>query len=349
MSKTPKVAVVILNWNGKKWLEKFLPSVIETNYNTLEIVVADNASTDDSLAFLNENYPEITQIVLEKNWGFADGYNKALEKVEADYFVLLNSDVEVEEDWISPIVDQMEKDVSIGAAQPKIRDQKQKELFEYAGASGGFLDFLGYSFCRGRLFDDLEIDEGQYDDPIEICWATGAALFIRAELYHNIGGLDGDFFAHFEEIDLCWRIRRAGYKIMVFPDSVVYHYGGGTLATSSPRKTYLNYRNNLLMILKNETGSRLLGILFIRLNLDVISSFKLLLDGEMKKFLAVYKAVFAFLFNCIKWYKKRQEMNKVINEIRIGSARSEMIYSKSVVWQYFKNGVKIFSQLPYSK
>ena len=243
-----KTAVVILNWNGKKFLEQFLPYVIKHSSSDAEVIVADNASNDDSVEFLKNNYPEIQIINNNENGGFSKGYNEALSKIDAEYYVLLNSDIEVTENWIKPIIDLMDSDKSIAVCQPKLRSYHQKEMFEYAGAAGGFIDKYGYPFCRGRIFNSIEVDNGQYDDTCEVFWATGAAMFVRAELYHKFGGLDNDFFAHMEEIDFCWRLKNEGYKIMYCADSVVYHVGGGTLPKNSSRKTFLNFRNNFNLL-----------------------------------------------------------------------------------------------------
>ena len=247
----PTIAIVILNWNGRKYLEQFLPSVLASTYAGKEIIVADNASTDDSIAFLSGYYPQVRVITLDRNYGFAGGYNQALKQVDSDYYVLLNSDVEVEPGWIEPILELMESDHSIGVCQPKIKMFANRELFEYAGAAGGWLDFLGYPFARGRVFDVCEQDRGQYDAAGPVFWASGAAMFVRAALYHRLGGLDGYFFAHQEEIDFCWRLQLADYKVYTCPQSVVYHVGGGTLPKGNERKVFLNFRNNLIMLAKN--------------------------------------------------------------------------------------------------
>ncbi|MCB0509691.1 MAG: glycosyltransferase family 2 protein, partial [Bacteroidetes bacterium] len=247
-----RVAIVILNWNGKHWLEKFLASVLTySDPSFCDVIVADNASTDNSLEFLKENFPDVQTIVFEKNHGFTGGYNRALKSLEHEYFVLLNSDIEVSKNWIEPIIRLMDGDKLIAACQPKILDYNKRDYFEYAGASGGYIDFLGYPFCRGRIFDALEKDEGQYDDAKRVFWASGACLFVRSEVYKKLGGLDEYFFAHMEEIDLCWRMQNEGYHVWVEPLSKVYHVGGGTLQSDSPKKTYLNFRNNLFLILKN--------------------------------------------------------------------------------------------------
>ena len=248
MKHYPRVAVVILNWNGRFFLEKFLPSVYNSSYPNLEFVIGDNASTDDSVVFVQENYPSVKILTNKTNLGFAGGYNAILKRVEADYYVLLNSDVEVTQNWIEPVIDYMESYPDIVAAQPKILAYHEKNKFEHAGAAGGFIDKYGYPFCRGRIFNDVEEDNGQYNTPMEIFWATGAALFIKSTAWKASGGFDDDFFAHMEEIDLCWRLKRMGYRIGYVGESVVYHVGGGTLNTSNPKKSYLNFRNNLVML-----------------------------------------------------------------------------------------------------
>jgi len=288
-----KTAVVILNWNGKSFLEQFLPSVTQHTVNA-QIIVADNNSTDDSISFLKTNYPQIEIIKLDKNYGFAGGYNKALKEVKSEYYVLLNSDVEVTENWLNPIIELLDSDHSIVACQPKIKDYNNNTYFEYAGASGGFIDKYGYPFCRGRIFDELEEDKGQYNDATEIFWASGACFVIRASAYHNIGGLDEFYFAHMEEIDLCWRLKNQGYKIMVYPSSTVYHLGGGTLNKVNPRKTFLNFRNSLLTLHKNLSKKDRFGIIFIRLCLDGIAGAKFLLTGKPKHTWAIVRSHFAF-------------------------------------------------------
>lgn len=304
-----KVAVVILNWNGKDFLEKFLPSLIQNNNNFTDIIVADNDSTDDSVSFLKNNYLSIQLIINDKNYGFAQGYNEALKKVDAEYVVLLNSDVEVTKNWIEPIIELMDADKSIAACQPKIRDYNNKSYFEYAGAAGGFIDYLGYPFCRGRIFNHLEKDKGQYDDVTEVFWATGACMFIRMEYYKQIGGLDNHFFAHMEEIDLCWRFKNLGYKIMFTPQSTVYHVGGGTLNKIKPQKTYLNFRNNLFLLHKNLPKEKRTWIIFLRLVLDGIAGVKLLFEGKPSHTLAIIRAHFDFYKDIKQNKSKRQAVS----------------------------------------
>ncbi|MCR4659051.1 MAG: glycosyltransferase family 2 protein [Bacteroidales bacterium] len=283
-----KTAVVILNWNGRHFLEKFLPSVV-ANTNA-EVIVADNGSTDGSLDFLATSYPTLRTIALDRNYGFASGYNKAMAQIEADYYVLLNDDVECTPGWVEPVIEMMERDPEIAIAQPKLMMYDQRDTFEYAGAAGGFIDSFGYPFCRGRLFNQLERDCGQYDDQREVFWATGAAMFVRADVWHRLGGLDDDFFAHMEEIDFCWRARNAGYKVMYCPQSTLYHVGGGTLPKSSPFKTELNFRNNLSMLYKNLPQKRLRRTMAMRMMLDIVAAFKFLAEGKAGEYRAVLKA-----------------------------------------------------------
>src|ERR1022692_4022740 len=273
-----KIAIVILNWNGKRLLEQFLPKVIEYSKGIAEVVIADNDSKYDSVEFLRTNYPELRLIINHENGGFAKGYNDALKHVEADYYILLNSDVEVTKDWIKPIINLMENDKGIAACQPKMLYYKNKEKFEYAGAAGGFIDHWGYPFCQGRMFGNLETDHGQYNESCEVFWSTGACMFVRADVFHKLNGFDEEFFAHMEEIDLCWRIHNAGYKVMYCPQSEVYHVGGGTLPKNNPRKTYLNFRNNLLMIFKNAPKKDLWKICLLRLILDGVAGTKFLFE-----------------------------------------------------------------------
>ncbi|WP_337042215.1 glycosyltransferase family 2 protein [Emticicia sp. 17c] len=327
----PKVAIVILNYNGQGFLEKFLPTVIQYSYS-YEIIVADNASTDNSVSFLKETYPKVRLIELTENSGFAEGYNKALKQIKAEYYVLLNSDIEVTPDWVLPVIQLMEANPAIAACQPKIRNYYQKTHFEYAGAAGGYIDWLGYPFCRGRIFDTCEEDTGQYDDTKEVFWATGACMFVRAEVFHKIGGFDGSFFAHMEEIDLCWRMKNAGYQVFYCADSMVYHVGGGTLHKSNPKKTFLNYRNGLAMLYKNLPANKLFGIIFMRLVLDGVSSIKFLLAGSLKDIWAILKAHFAFYAMIPRLQRQK---NKQLNDI----------YQKSIVAAYFIRKQKTFKEL----
>ncbi len=335
---TPTTAIVILNWNGRKFLEKFLPFVTASTGPGVEVIVADNDSTDDSIPFLQEKYPQLRVIRMDYNRGFAGGYNEALKQVESDYYVLLNSDVEVGPGWIEPVISLMEKDPSIGACQPKIRMYSDRESFEYAGAAGGWLDHLGYPFAKGRVFDVCEKDMGQYDVAEPIFWASGAALFVRARLYRELGGLDGYFFAHQEEIDLCWRIQLAGYKVYSCPESVVYHVGGGTLPKGNERKVFLNFRNNLIMMAKNLPAGQLLWKMPCRVLLDSVSAWKSLFAGEAVYFWAILEAHLAF----VKWviFKRKKS---VFPKKRHGTLHGW--YSGSIVWQYFVTGKKTFTEI----
>lgn len=295
-----KVAIVILNWNGRGMLERFMPSVVkyshrqhfsvlDTDFYT-EVVVADNGSSDDSLPFLQQNYPDVPLVLLDRNYGFAEGYNKALAHVEADYYVLLNSDVECTPRWIEPVIRIMDANSRIAVMQPKLLMYDSKDTFEYAGGAGGFIDSYGYPFCRGRLFSTLETDHGQYDDDCDIFWATGAAMFVRASVWRELGGLDADFFAHMEEIDFCWRVHNAGYRVAYCPQSTLYHVGGGTLPKSNPFKTQLNFRNNLSMLYKNLPDERRDKVLRLRMFLDRVAAVKFLLEGHLGEYRAVRKA-----------------------------------------------------------
>lgn len=319
-----KVAVVILNWNGIQLLEKFLPSVIQFS-PTASIYVADNASTDSSVDFLSQNFPSIRIIQNKENGGFAKGYNQALKNLSEDIFVLLNSDVEVTKNWLEPIVSEFENNTSLAAAQPKILDYHNKDYFEYAGGAGGFIDKYGYPFCRGRIFNTLEKDEGQYNDNLQIFWASGACLFVRASDFWNAGGFDEDYFAHQEEIDLCWRLQKLGGTILYVGTSKIYHMGGATLASSNPRKTFLNFRNSLLNLLKNVDGSKVYGIVFTRMILDGLAAFHFLLQGKPQHFIAVLKAHSSFYSLSGKFLRKRTKNTAYENFYR----------TKSIVYQYF--------------
>jgi len=332
-----KTAIVILNWNGKDWLEKFLPTIVRYSAEAT-VFVADNGSEDDSKSFLTQEFPAIKIIENKENLGFAGGYNKALNQIHAEYYVLLNSDIEVTEGWLSPIIKLMDSDKNIAACHPKLLDYTNKEKFEYAGASGGFIDNLGYPFCRGRIFDSLEEDKGQYNDSIEVFWATGACLFARASYFWEVGGLDEGFFAHQEEIDLCWRLKNKGYKIMVEPNSVVYHVGGGTLATGSPFKTYLNFRNNLKMLFKNLPLPSLFMVIPMRLLLDGLAAFTFLNKPKgIHHLFAIIKAHFTFYFAIPGLIAKRQKITQK-NDL-VGKMR------KSILVKSKLKGIKSFSDL----
>ncbi len=340
------VAVVILNYNGRSFLERFLPSVML--YSTeAEVYLADNFSSDDSVAYVEKTYGDrIKTIKLPENYGFAEGYNQALRQINSKYYLLLNSDVEVTAGWLTPLLALINSHENIGAVQPKILAEHARNTFEYAGASGGFMDALGYPLCRGRIFDTAEPDSGQYDDEIECFWATGAAMLVRSDIYHAIGGLDGDFFAHMEEIDWCWRIKQAGYQVMVAPKSVVFHVGGGTLTKQNPRKTYLNFRNSLVTLLKNEKTSKLLWLFPTRLILDGVAGLKFLLD---KKPADVYMIVLAHWFVFLHIFsivKKRKQTRQIIEKNRIASDNSQTgALSISSIWAYFIQKKQTYQQL----
>ncbi len=330
-----KLSIVILNWNGKKFLSEFLPILLRNTPDYAEVVVADNASTDDSLKVMQEEFPQVRLIRNSCNEGFSKGYNLALQQIDADYYCLLNSDIEVTENWVEPIVTLMDSDSQIGAVQPKLRSFEDRDTFEYAGASGGFIDKYGYPFCRGRLFEIVEKDEGQYDDCIEIFWATGAALFVRSELYHQTGGLDEDFFAHMEEIDFCWRLKNMGYKIMVNPKSIVYHVGGGTLPKQNSRKTYLNFRNNHFLLVKNLPSNRLFVTSFIRFFLDIAAAFLFLAKGNFNDFFAVFKAMGSSIAGYNKMRKKRGKGTK---EAYQNTCKKSIVFLHYIKKRHYFNG-----------
>jgi len=328
-----KIAVVILNWNGVKLLEQFLPSVVR--YSTeATVIVADNASTDDSISFVKANFPTVQVIKNEYNFGFAQGYNEALKNVDADIFALVNSDIEVTENWLQPIIETFKNEPKTAIIQPKILDYKRKDYFEYAGAGGGFIDKYGYPFCRGRIFDTLEKDNGQYNDTCEIFWASGACFFIRSSVYNELNGFDADFFAHQEEIDLCWRAFNKNHIIKYNGTSTVYHVGGATLNEGNPKKTFLNFKNSLLMLTKNLPKASIFQVLFIRMILDGIAGIRFLFQGKFSHFAAILKAHFYFyhLFNIN--YKKR------------GITQSKKYYKvKSIVFTYYIKSGTVFEKL----
>ena len=340
-----KVSVVILNWNGVGMLQKFLPGVIKYSQGEgVEVCVADNGSTDESVVWLQTYCPDVRLIVLDKNYGFADGYNMALQQVEAEYVVLLNSDVEVTPHWLDPLMEYMDAHPEVAACQPKIRSERNKALFEYAGASGGYLDKYGYPFCRGRIFDVVEEDKGQYDTVQPIFWATGAALFICLKDYRESGGLDGRFFAHMEEIDLCWRLRSRGRGIVCIPQSTVYHVGAATLKKENPRKTFLNFRNNLLMLYKNLPEKELKRVMFIREVLDGVATLVFLLKGEKEAARAVLQARKEF-----KRIRPDFETSRAENMEKAVSAVIPERVDYSILWKYHAGRKKVFSSLPAMK
>ena len=337
-----KLAIVILNWNGAKMLRQYLPTVLSHSRDEAVVYVADNASTDDSLELLRTDFPECRLIVLEKNWGFAEGYNKALQQIEAEYYLLLNSDIEVTPRWLTPLVGFMDGHPDVAACQPKLLSIFNRDSFEYAGASGGFLDRYGYPFCRGRIFDTVEKDNGQYDQPADVLWATGAALMIRAKDYWDCGGLDGRFFAHNEEIDLCWRLRIRGRRIVSLPDSRVYHVGGGTLPKSNPMKTFLNFRNNLTMLYKCLPDDELRHVMRWRWFLDYLAAWEtLVVNRNWGDFCAIYRARRAFR----RWRRDFSEDRQQIQASRKVDAVAEQ-KQYSLLWQYYAKGHKHFSDLP---
>lgn len=336
-----KVAIVILNWNGIKFLQKFLPSVVKhSNKPEYKIIVVDNHSTDNSVSFIRNSYPEIEVIEFAVNYGFARGYALALPRINAEYYVLLNSDVEVTEGWLEPLILLLDNNSQIAAAMPKILSYERKEYFEYAGAAGGFIDKFGYPFCQGRILAEVEKDNGQYNTPCEIFWASGACMFLRVSAYSKTGGLDGDFFAHMEEIDLCWRLKRLGYQIYYCPDSFVYHVGGGTLPNNNPRKLYYNYRNNLYLLFKNLSGTSFLTIFIPRMFLDALSAIMYLVKGEISFFISVLRAHIRFLINLQKLYIKRHIFNKIIAKNKVGQ-----IYNGSIVFDFFVRNVRTYNEL----
>ena len=340
--QVPLVSIVILNWNGKNYLKQFLPALLASTYSNKKIIVADNASTDGSVDFLRHHFPQVQILVSAVNEGFAKGYNTALRQIKSDYYVLLNSDVEVTAGWIEPVIDLMQSDETIAACQPKILSYKNKSFFEYAGASGGWLDGLGYPFSRGRIFDIVEEDKGQYDNAAPCFWASGAALFVKASLYHAVGGLDEYFFAHQEEIDFCWRLQLAGHKVFVEPKSVVYHIGGGTLPRENNLKVFLNFRNNLIMLAKNFSFAHAMYKIPARMALDVVAAWKGLLEGNGGYFIAIARAHFFFL----KWlfFDKNNHAGMVRR-----NAKMQGWYHGSMVWQHFIKKKNSFSQIVNDK
>jgi len=336
-----KLAIVILNYNGEAMLRKFMPTLMEYSRDEAVVYVADNASTDGSVEYLKAEHPEVRLILLEKNWGFADGYNMAFREIEAEYFLLLNSDIEVTHHWLTPLIEFMDNHPEVAACQPKLLSESNKNAFEYAGASGGFIDKFGYPYCRGRIFDTVEDDNGQYDYPQSVFWATGAALLIRSRDYRAVGGLDGRFFAHNEEIDLCWRLHLAGRSVYCIPDSCVYHVGGGTLPKGNPMKTFLNFRNNLTMLYKNLPESDFRHVLRVRWFLDYLAAFEMLiLQRSWGEFKAVFRARRAFG----RWKRdfeddrRRIQSSAVVHDI---PERADF----SILWKYYAKGKKKFSEL----
>jgi len=329
-----KIAVVILNWNGKQLLETFLPSVLAFS-DQATVYVADNASTDNSVTYVQENFPEVTVIQNKTNGGYAKGYNEALKNLQEDIFVLLNSDVEVTQNWLSPIVEAFKKDSNLVAAQPKILDYNNKDYFEYAGAAGGYIDKLGYPFCRGRIFDTIEKDTGQYNDTKTIFWASGACLFVKKNAFENAGGFDEEFFAHQEEIDLCWRLQSNGGIVKYIGASKIYHVGGATLATANPQKTFYNFRNTLFMLLKNVQGVHVYFLLLVRMLLDGLVAIQFLTQGKFKHIAAIFKAHLSFYNHFFTFLKKR----------KLHASKLRYYTKKSIVWSYFARNKHVFNDL----
>ena len=339
--KCKKVAVVLLGYNSRSYLEKFIPSVLKTDYDDFDLVYVDNASTDDSVSYVETHFPEVKIFRIYENHGFTGGYTSSLPHIDAEYYVLLNSDVEVTPNWLTRQMERMEANPNLGACQPKLLHYNTPEIFDYAGASGGFIDKYGYPFCRGRIFDQVEKDNNQYDTIMPIFWASGACMLVRAELYHRLGGLDYDFFAHMEEIDLCWRIHNAGYSIEVVPEAVVYHVGGSIISYGSFEKIYHNFRNNLIMMYKNLPSSKLLPRIGMRLILDVIAASKALLGRNTTEFKAIVWADVQFLIHLRKWTKNR----RASKAHWVPTPNTEGVYNKSMVFDFFVNKKRKFHQI----
>jgi GT2 family glycosyltransferase len=337
---TQETAVVILSYNGKKWHEQFLPLIVAEAHTGYDVIVIDNASTDDTLAYVQENFPTVKTLQIGINRGFANGYYEGLKQIQAKYYVLLSADFEVTHGWFPPLIQAMKRYPGLAACQPKIRYWRDRDFFEYAGAGGGFMDKWGYLFCRGRIFNDLEKDLGQYDNDIEVFWASGGCFMVRADLYHQFGGLDADLYAHMEEVDLCWRMKNGGYKIGYIGQSTVYHVGGSVISYGSPQKLYYNFRNSLILLLKNEKTSRLIWLFPLRLILDGVAGLQMLAGGKFKEIATIIKAHFHFYGSLGKWLKRRKDGKKLITH------RNEAgIYHRSIIWQYFALRKKTFPKL----
>ncbi len=336
-------AVVILSYNGRKWHELFLPLIVSEAEGMYDVVVADNASTDDTLQYVKDAFPGVHTLHIPVNYGFANGYYEALNQIQAKYYVLLSADFEVTHNWFPPLLHAMQRYEGLAACQPKIRYWKERSYFEYAGAGGGFMDNLGYLFCRGRIFDKLEQDNGQYDDDIETFWATGGCLMVRSDLYHKVGGLDPHLYAHMEEVDLCWRLKNAGYKIGYIGGSTVYHVGGSVISYGSPQKLYYNFRNSLILLLKNERGSKLLWLFPLRLILDGIAGLQMLAGGKFKEMFTIIRAHFHFYGSFGKWWKKRKQAQK-----HVTLRNKEGLYKGSIVWDYFALKKRTFDKVNFT-
>lgn len=338
-----KVAVVLLGYNSRDLLLKFIPSILKTNYEAFDLVYVDNASTDDSIQLVRREFPEVKIFEVAENHGFTGGYTASLPYIDAEYYVLLNSDVEVEPDWLSEQMKRMEADAGLGACQPKLLHYHNKKVFDYAGASGGYIDKYGYPFCRGRIFDSVEADKGQYNSIENIFWASGAALLIRSELYHRLGGLDNDFYAHMEEIDLCWRVNNAGYRLEVVPKAVVYHMGGSVITYGSYEKIYHNFRNNLVMMYKNLSPRLLYRRLTVRAALDILAAAQAVIKGRWTECRAILAAVWDFWTGLAKWKDNRRQAQAVVSN----NVQDSTVYPKSIVYSYFIQGLKSFNQLKF--
>lgn len=335
-----KTAIVILNWNGVNMLTRFLPNVLDYSRDEAVVYVADNASTDNSVEILKRHFPEVRLIIFDRNWGFAEGYNKALEQIEAEYYVLLNSDVEVSHHWLTPLTEFMDNHPEAAACQPKLLSEKNRDSFEYSGACGGYIDFYGYPFCRGRVFDVVENDDGQYDYVAEVLWATGACMMVRASDFKAAGGFDSRFFAHCEEIDLCWRLWLMGRKVFCVPDSYVYHIGGGTLPKNNPMKTFLNFRNNLTMLYKNLPDDTLGRVMRVRAVLDYVAALQALCAGRIGDCKAIIRGRRAFK----EWLPEYREVRKIVqNRRKVDNVVG--IYRHSILWQYYVKGKRKYAEL----
>jgi len=337
-----ETAVVILSYNGRKWHELFLPAIVAEASSGYDVIIVDNASTDDTFDFIHKEYPQVKTLHIAVNKGFANGYYEALQQIRAKYYVLLSADFEVTPNWFPPLLQAMRRYEGLAACQPKIRYWRERESFEYAGAAGGFMDYLGYMFCRGRIFNDLEKDHGQYNDDIEVFWASGGCLMVRADLYHKAGGLDKDLYAHMEEIDLCWRLKNMGYRIGYIGGSTVFHVGGSVISYGSPQKLYYNFRNNLVLLFKNEKASRLLWLFPARLILDGIAGLQMLTAGKFRETGIIITAHFSFYATLGTWIRKRKEAQQCVTV-----PNREGIFHKSIIWQYFALRRKRFSQLNF--
>lgn len=331
-----RIAIVILNWNGRKLLEEFLPSVVQFSQGQADIYVADNNSSDDSLEFVRNQYPQVGIIQNETNGGYAKGYNDALSRLEADVYALVNSDIEVSQGWLQPVIDEFKKNKNTGIVQPKLLDFKDRSKFEYAGAGGGFVDFMGYPFCRGRIFQELEKDEGQFNDSANIFWASGACFFIRSEIYHQLGGFDEDYFAHQEEIDLCWRVQNEGFEVRYVGTSSVYHVGGATLRESHPQKTFLNFRNSLFTIAKNVPKRYVLFVVLFRLLLDAVAGIKFVVELRPIHTWSIIKAHLSFYAHLPTLMRKRRKLS---------FKQTRYFYCFSIVWEHFIMRKKKFLEI----